>query len=286
MPKNDDYNKAEWSDDDHDEDEGSDDDHNEDEGSDDDDDDHGCSNFFHEEKWIHHWSLVLTLEPGYARCMLQQMKCLIRSMVDLLLHYGAPTDLKSIAKTATQGGMLPLNVALEMLSSLLAWNTKRVDDVFYYYVMEGKLIEMAALLLVAREKVMAGFNGRMYIRQFICEETAVMHADERKLTGCGKRGKWASVFKDKRLVMTSALELLVLFERAGDCIEAYAQSVPSEITEQEVCWQACIRTVRPFWRRKGLAYGIRVGPTNAGTPCVRLVPFSSGKANTCHARIG
>lgn len=88
---------------------------------------------------------------------------------------------------------------------------------------------MAALLLVAREKVMAGFNGRMYIRQFICEETAVMHADERKLTGCGKRGKWASVFKDKRLVMTSALELLVLFERAGDCIEAYAQSVRSEV---------------------------------------------------------
>lgn len=101
--------------------------------------------------------------------------------------------------------------------------------------MEGKLIEMAALLMVAREKVMAGFDGSMHLREFITEETALMHIDERKLTGCGKRGKWASVFKDKRLVMTSALELLEVFERAGDCIEAYAQSVRSEVCRYQTC---------------------------------------------------
>lgn len=163
--QNDNYNKAEWSDDDHNEDEGSDDDHNEDEGSDDDDDDHGCSNFFHEVCKIARlddlhgfkklmegpdrqiamfrkpWGLIRQLRSkGAVNCATALLEgevdpplelgvnprtglCPLHvatdemsySMVDLLLHYGAPTDLKSIAKTATQGGMLPLNVALEML---------------------------------------------------------------------------------------------------------------------------------------------------------------------------
>ena len=46
---------------------------------------------------------------------------------------------------------MPLEV-----NRLLAWNTKRV---FYYYAMECKLIEMAAMLIVARENVMDGFEG-------------------------------------------------------------------------------------------------------------------------------
>lgn len=55
------------------------------------------------------------------------------------------------------------------------------------------------------------------------------------MTGCGNRGKWASVFKDKRLVMTSAMELLEVFERAGECIVAFALSIRSEVC----CYQTC-----------------------------------------------
>ncbi|XP_058219022.1 uncharacterized protein LOC131329706 isoform X2 [Rhododendron vialii] len=303
----DDHNKDEGSDDDHNKDERSDDDHYEDEGSDDDnglrfedelleiarlDDRHGLiklmeGSYRSSESVFGYLSskgavncvtallegevgppMELSVDPKFGKCPLHvATNKMSYSMVDLLLRYGARTDLKSKAMAITRGGLLPLNVALEKLSyheslggwtpkdpvfkliillclpkmrvplevsRLLACNTKRVDDVFYYYAMEGKLIEMAALLMVAREKVMAAFEGSMHLRQFISEETASMHVDETKLTGCGKRGKWASVFKDKRLVMTSALELLEVFERAGDCIEAYAQSVRSEMTEQEV----------------------------------------------------
>lgn len=37
---------------------------------------------------------------------------------------------------------------------LLAWKTEVIDDVLTYYALKGKIIELAALLMVAREKVM------------------------------------------------------------------------------------------------------------------------------------
>lgn len=72
------------------------------------------------------------------------------------------------------------------------------------------------------------------IRQHLIEEIASITGDEIKLMGCGEGGEWIPVFKDKNLVMTSALESLEIFERTGDCIGAYVRSVQSDtITEQE-----------------------------------------------------
>jgi hypothetical protein len=125
-----------------------------------------------------------------------------------------------------------MKIPLEV-NRLLALNTKRVEDIFYSYAMEGKLIEMAALLMVAWEEVMGGSGGNMDIRQLLIEEIASITCDEIKLMGCRKGGKWVPVFKDKKLVMASALELLEIFERAGDSIAAYVRSVRSDMTEQE-----------------------------------------------------
>lgn len=115
---------------------------------------------------------------------------------------------------------------------LLAWNTKQLDDVFYYYAMEGKLIEMAALLMVAREKVLA---AKMDIYQHIQEEILSITGDENELMKCNNGGRWASVIRDKRLGMMSALKLLEVFEKAGDRVEAYVQSVQSEVS----CYHTC-----------------------------------------------
>lgn len=60
------------------------------------------------------------------------------------------------------------------------------------------------------------------IRQHLIEEIASITSDEIKLMRVVIRFLF---FKDKKLVMTSALELLEIFERTGDCIGAYVRSV-------------------------------------------------------------
>lgn len=120
---------------------------------------------------------------------------------------------------------IPLEV-----NKLLARKTKRVDDVFYYYALEGKLIEMTALLMVARKRVMAGFEGSMDIRQHLFDEMTWITHDETRLMGHGNGGKSVRGFKDKKEVIMSAFVLLEVFEKAGDRIEAYVRSVQSKVS--------------------------------------------------------
>ncbi|KAG5555287.1 hypothetical protein RHGRI_012730 [Rhododendron griersonianum] len=99
-----------------------------------------------------------------------------------------------------------MKIPLEV-NRLLALNTERVDDMFNYYATEGKLVEMAALLMVAREDVTGGSgSGNMDIRRHLMEEIASTTRDEIELMGCGKGGEWVPVLKDKKLVTTSVLE--------------------------------------------------------------------------------
>ncbi|KAI8557712.1 hypothetical protein RHMOL_Rhmol04G0031100 [Rhododendron molle] len=99
---------------------------------------------------------------------------------------------------------------------------------------EGKLIEMTALLMVARKRVTAGFEGSMDICQHLFDEMPWIAHDESRLMGHGNGGKSVRGFKDKEEVIMSAFVLLEVFEKAGDRIEAYVLSVQSEMTDQEV----------------------------------------------------
>lgn len=60
--------------------------------------------------------MELSVDPKFGVCPLHvATNKMSYSMVDLLLRYGARTDLKSKDKAITRGGLLPLNVALEKL---------------------------------------------------------------------------------------------------------------------------------------------------------------------------
>lgn len=136
----------------------------------------------------------LTIDPNVSNSNgvfpLHAAACsLSSSLVDLFLQHGAQTNCKVDGLDSEKGGLLPLHMALEILSCdnslrrwkpdrkesifdliimlcfprmhnsletirLLAWKTEVIDDVLTYYALKGKIIELAALLMVAREKVM------------------------------------------------------------------------------------------------------------------------------------
>ncbi|XP_059633314.1 uncharacterized protein LOC132276076 [Cornus florida] len=193
-------------------------------------------------------------------------------MIDLLLRHGAWTDVRTI-EGEFRGDLLPLNIALEMLSyhrypshwtpkqsifklivilslpqmkvpletnRLLAWNTKDVNNIFYHYAMEGKLIPLAALLLVAREKIMAPsmlskdgsvLEGDVMIRQCILDKSALLD-EEVELMCIGKKRN--QKIKNKKTVMKMVLLLLEVFARTGDAIETYRQSVQYHMSKEKV----------------------------------------------------
>ncbi|XP_059637031.1 uncharacterized protein LOC132279119 [Cornus florida] len=195
-------------------------------------------------------------------------------MIDLLLRHGAWTDVKTI-EGEYRGDLLPIDIALQMLSyhrclsnwtpkqsifklivilslpqmkvpletnRLLAWNTKDVSNIFYNYAIEGELIPMAALLMVAREKIMApsmlqskdstGVEGGMMIHQCILKEIALLTDEEVELVGNVKDSTHR--LKNKKAAMNMALLLLKVFDRAGDAIETYRQSVRYHTSKEMV----------------------------------------------------
>ncbi|XP_059638290.1 uncharacterized protein LOC132280174 isoform X2 [Cornus florida] len=157
--------------------------------------------------------------------------CLSYEMVALLLCHGARTDVRTI-EGWSRGDLLPLNVSLETVSyhdyfinwtpkqsifkliivlclpqmrvpleinRLLASRTKEVDKIFSHYAIQGELIEMATLLMVAREKIMPlsmfeskdgpNLDGSMSICESIIEENVSLTDDKVKLIGSHKNGK-------------------------------------------------------------------------------------------------
>ncbi|XP_059638411.1 uncharacterized protein LOC132280238 isoform X4 [Cornus florida] len=201
-------------------------------------------------------------------------------MIATLLSHGAQTDVRTI-EGKFRGDLFPLNVSLETVSyhrslidwtpkqsifklivvlclpqmkvpleinRLLAWNTKEVDKIFIHYAMEGELIEMATLLMVAREKLIP---LSMSIRKSIIEEIVGLTEDEikligshkndklveeivgltqdeSKLLGINKIGKLVRSLNDIKAAMTRGILLLKVFEKAGVALEKYRQLVQSE----------------------------------------------------------
>ncbi|XP_058185884.1 uncharacterized protein LOC131303106 isoform X1 [Rhododendron vialii] len=130
---------------------------------------------------------------------------------------------------------------------LLAWSSENVEKEACYYCMEGKLVELAVLLIVARKKVFvpitfdrndgAGIYG-VTILQCVKNQILSLVDEEMKLTAEFQHGKVIQI-QDKIKVLRSTALLLEVFESAGDTIEEYLESqqpvdVPREQVEKDV----------------------------------------------------
>ncbi|GAV91032.1 hypothetical protein CFOL_v3_34432 [Cephalotus follicularis] len=182
-------------------------------------------------------------------------------LIDLYLQHGANIGV-------VYNGLLPLNVALEKLcyhnylvdwtpedsifklitiiclpqmkvpleaTKLLAQHTKETAQEFLRYAKDGRPLQMAVLLMVARDIVLAPscsqegltLNGFMSIRRCIKEEIFSLIQDEVGLAGGSQKSMPSRVFKDKIAGLFSVLTLLDVFEKAGDAIDAYLRLDPT-----------------------------------------------------------
>ncbi|KAI7991357.1 hypothetical protein LOK49_LG12G02033 [Camellia lanceoleosa] len=188
------------------------------------------------------------------------------ALIELFIHHGAPLDHRCYGRGPNNlnlQGKLPLNAALQSLAHnifyegwdpsrplfemlvllcsrfskkdvtkgirLLVLNTKEAELEICQYAKEGKVVELAALLMTAREKVApilyeigdgSTSNGGMSIRQCIYRKLAALTYEESKFTFCNEK-KLIRDCKEKKMAFMSTVELLDIFEMAGDTIETY-----------------------------------------------------------------
>lgn len=113
---------------------------------------------------------------------------------------------------------------------LLAWSTKDVGKEAYHYAVEGKFIELAFLLIVAREKVLVpitflrkdgtGLSGSTTLRECLRNQIVSLEYEATNLMGEVEFERSTQV-PDKIMIMKSTALLLDVFERAGERIEEY-----------------------------------------------------------------
>ncbi|KAG5542131.1 hypothetical protein RHGRI_021856 [Rhododendron griersonianum] len=191
-------------------------------------------------------------------------------LVQLFLSHGARTDIR-LTKELVMGdnGLLPLAIALDSIrcsealcnwtlyprdqsilnlivtlcdpkmddalasTKLIVGSSKDVEEEAYYCAMEGKLIDLAVLLIVAREKVLvpltcpsedgAGSTRRMTIRQCVKDQIVTLIFEEIKLRREFKPEELTQVQRNI-MVMRAIGLLLEVFEKAGSTIDEYRQS--------------------------------------------------------------
>lgn len=114
---------------------------------------------------------------------------------------------------------------------LLAWSFKNVKKEAYNYAMEGKLVELAILAIVARKKVFktlpksygAGIDGRMTILQ--CLKNQILSLVDKEMNLMAKfEHENVTQIRSKIMAMRLTAMLLQVCESAGDTIEEYLQS--------------------------------------------------------------
>ncbi|KAG5542138.1 hypothetical protein RHGRI_021860 [Rhododendron griersonianum] len=191
-------------------------------------------------------------------------------LVQLFLSHGARTDIR-LTKELAMGdkGLLPLAIALDATRSLYNWtlyprdqshqtilnlivtlcdpkmddalastkliagSSKDVEEEAFYCAMEGKLIDLAVLLIVAREKVLvpltfpsedgAGSTRRITIHQYVKDQIVTLIFEEIKLRREFKPEELTQVQRNI-MVMRAIGLLLEVFEKAGSTIDEYRQS--------------------------------------------------------------
>ncbi|CAL5402904.1 unnamed protein product [Camellia sinensis] len=161
-------------------------------------------------------------------------------LAQLFLHCGARTDITCLYHlNKAYDGMIPLELALYKVSrealamyKLVAGFTRDVEELAYHYATEGKLVELAVLLVVAREKVLvpitfhgnngAVLNGSMTIHECLKNQFVSLINEDINLMGPVKHEKLTQIH-NKKTIMKLAMVLLEVFERAGNSIEEYHQ---------------------------------------------------------------
>ncbi|XP_011016124.1 PREDICTED: uncharacterized protein LOC105119658 [Populus euphratica] len=152
-------------------------------------------------------------------------------------------------------GSMDSRKLLETIKSQLD-KTEEIGELVCYYAREGGVVQVAALLMVAWKKVMVvdSFDskygascGRSKIRQFLMSEierlidkemqqlgkSTKIHMDKQNMTS-------NKMFTDKQDMM-SALQLLEIFERAGDGLDQFIQERQcSEMTKEDSAEIVCL----------------------------------------------
>ncbi|XVF18328.1 hypothetical protein REPUB_Repub11eG0012200 [Reevesia pubescens] len=199
-------------------------------------------------------------------------------LVDFLLRHGALTGVRCFSNRSDHqecNNMLPLNVALWTISnidkkmsywwnlrepifamiirlsrpklrtyletvSFLVESTKEVDEEIYRYVIEGKVVEIATLLIVARDKVMSPSifkcsDGSLNLREFL--SNMIMFSS---MQNNGENLELGSKCENQLAMWMHMLQLVEVFERIGDKILAYLKqehrNIPKEQADKEVAW--------------------------------------------------
>ncbi|KAK8635751.1 hypothetical protein V6N13_004471 [Hibiscus sabdariffa] len=116
------------------------------------------------------------------------------------------------------------------------------------YVQDAKLVEIAALLTVAREEVTSpslfkvlcdpALNGSMSLRQLVLSEIVLLMASQLTLVSTSE--EMHDELNNKLETMMSMLRLIEVFERVGDKIELYRRYLTKLSKEELATHMACL----------------------------------------------
>ncbi|CAL5431887.1 unnamed protein product [Camellia sinensis] len=126
---------------------------------------------------------------------------------------------------------------------VLVLNTKEAELEICHYAKEGNVIELAVLLMTAREEVAllksqirdgSTSNGHISIHQYILSKLEALICEEYKPTSYNEQKKLLLGGKEKKAAFTSVLVLLEFFEMEGDTIEAYIWQERANLSKEQV----------------------------------------------------
>ncbi|KAK8515802.1 hypothetical protein V6N12_075821 [Hibiscus sabdariffa] len=195
-------------------------------------------------------------------------------LVELFIRYGARTDIRC-------QGCLPLDCALAIISDrtpFIGWSTrqsiymtivfmclqdqaeslecvrllfratKEVEKEIYRYVKDGKIIEILALLMVAREEVTSpslfkglcdpALDGSMSLHQLVLSEIVSLMASQITLVSTSEEVHYE--LNNKLETMMSMLLLVEVFERVGDKIDLFRRYLTKWCNKLLAAQTACL----------------------------------------------
>ncbi|OMO89189.1 hypothetical protein COLO4_19868, partial [Corchorus olitorius] len=199
--------------------------------------------------------------------------------VSLLLHHGAQPNIRSRSSKRYFNKKLPLNCVLSGIKAhaffkshdwspakhifrviiilclpqmreklealtLLVERTEEVEKEISGYIIEGKVIELAALLIATPEKVMSpsvfenlcptGQEGSMTFGDFFMKE--VMALESLKLSSMSSRThpKVERKCKRQHALIMPVFQLLGIFDRVGDSIHTYLKEERQKVSDQNI----------------------------------------------------
>ncbi|KAK8643548.1 hypothetical protein V6N13_012837 [Hibiscus sabdariffa] len=133
------------------------------------------------------------------------------------------TPKKSIFKLVCILCLPQLKESLESVR-LVACKTEEIETIGCNLARQGKLIELASLLMVDSEKLISNYLCSNAISRCITSDLQASLDAEVKLMGRSNCQKLVEKYKDEKEMKLSAILLLEVFERAGNSINRYLQS--------------------------------------------------------------